>query len=108
MDAPCTGSGSWRRDPAGKWALTAGKLAELLTVQAGILDQCRAWLRPGGVLAYATCSLLTAENEAQVEGFLGRHLGWGLLRAHRFSPLQGGDGFFVALLTQAPGNNPQL
>ena len=107
-DAPCSGSGSWRRDPAGKWSLTADRLADLVRVQAGILDRCRAWLRPGGVLAYATCSLLNAENEAQIEGFLIRHAGWHLLRAHKFSPLQGGDGFFVALLTQDPDNFPQL
>lgn len=100
MDVPCSGSGSWRRDPAGKWALTADKLAALLAVQAGIMDRCQRLVAKAGVLAYATCSLLQAENEAQVQGFLARHPQWRLTQAHRFSPLQGGDGFFVALLAQ--------
>ncbi len=100
MDAPCSGSGSWRRDPAGKWALTADRLVATLAVQAGILDQCQALVKPGGVLAYATCSLLTEENEAQVQAFLARHQGWHLQKQQRFSPLLGGDGFFVAMLTQ--------
>jgi len=52
------------------------------------------------VLAYATCSLLVPENEAQVQGFVARNSGWLVLDQRRFSPLQGGDGFFVALLTQ--------
>jgi len=102
MDAPCSGSGSWRRDPAGKWALTAEKLAEVLAVQAAILDRCTRLVRAGGVMAYATCSLLGDENEAQVAGFLTRSPGWRQIKAQRFSPLQGGDGFFVTLLTQAP------
>ncbi len=101
MDVPCSGSGAWRRDPAAKWALTADKLAETLAVQAAILDRCAA-LMGEGVLAYVTCSLLRAENEAQVLAFLARHAGWRQIRARRFSPLQGGDGFFVALLTQSP------
>ena len=100
-DVPCSGSGSWRRDPAGKWALTAEKLTVTLAVQAQILEDCQALVKPGGVIAYATCSLLTEENETQVETFLARHPGWHLRKQQRFSPLQGGDGFFVALLTQA-------
>ncbi|MBC7738036.1 MAG: RsmB/NOP family class I SAM-dependent RNA methyltransferase [Candidatus Saccharibacteria bacterium] len=100
-DVPCSGSGSWRRDPAGKWALTPEKLAATLAVQAQILEDCHALVRPGGAIAYATCSLLTEENEAQVQTFLARHPRWHLRQQRRFSPLQGGDGFFVALLTQA-------
>ncbi len=100
MDVPCSGSGSWRRDPQGKWALTEAKLVETMQVQAEILQTCHRLVRQGGVLAYATCSLLTDENEAQIEGFLARTPGWRLIRQQRFSPLQGGDGFFVALLTQ--------
>ena len=97
-DVPCSGSGSWRRDPQGKWALTADRLAALQDVQAGIMDRAAAMVRPGGVLGYATCSLLARENGAQVATFLARHAGWRLEAARAFTPLEGGDGFFAAVL----------
>lgn len=99
-DVPCSGSGSWRRDPQGKWALTPADLARLCTIQAGILDRASPMVAVHGHLAYATCSMLQAENEAQVSGFLLRHPQWRLLTQRRFSPLQGGDGFYFALLTR--------
>ncbi|OZA05721.1 MAG: hypothetical protein B7Y02_15395 [Rhodobacterales bacterium 17-64-5] len=99
-DVPCSGSGSWRRDPAGKWALTETRLAELVTLQARIMDDVVALVRHGGTLAYATCSLLTEENEAQVAAFQARQPGWTLKTRARFSPLDGGDGFFLATLTR--------
>jgi 16S rRNA (cytosine967-C5)-methyltransferase len=99
-DVPCSGSGSWRRDPQGKWALTPADLARLCTIQAGILDRAAPMVAVHGHLAYATCSMLQAENEAQVSGFLLRHPQWRLLTQRRFSPLQGGDGFYFALLTR--------
>ena len=99
-DVPCSGSGSWRRDPAGKWALTEARLAELTAIQAQILDTVATLVRHGGTLAYATCSLLTDENEAQIAAFQTRHPGWTLKTSRRFSPLQGGDGFFLATLTR--------
>ena len=101
MDVPCSGSGSWRRDPQGKWALTPEGLATLTQTQAAILDRCVTLVARGGVLAYATCSLLRDENEAQIAAFLARHPGWTASFQTRFSPLQGGDGFFVAKLTQS-------
>ena len=104
-DVPCSGSGSWRRDPQGKWALTAARLQEIESLQARILDQAATFLAPNGCLAYATCSLLRSENEAQISAFLRRHPGWILQRDHRFSPLQGGDGFYLALLT-GPSEQP--
>ncbi len=94
-DVPCSGSGSWRRDPEGKWALTPDRLAALLPVQAGILDRAAA-MAP--VVAYATCSFLRPENEDQVAAFLARHPGWRAGGQRRFSPLDGGDGFFLAIL----------
>ncbi len=100
MDVPCSGSGSWRRDPQGKWALTAARLADLQAIQSGILDRCAALAGTGGWLAYVTCSLLRAENEDQVAGFLARHKGWSCTHQQRFTPLHGGDGFFLAILTQ--------
>lgn len=99
-DVPCSGSGSWRRDPQGKWALTPSKLDELLRIQAHILDETAPLVAPTGWLAYATCSMLRDENEAQIEAFLARTPGWICPKNQRFSPLQGGDGFFVALLTR--------
>ena len=100
VDAPCSGSGSWRRDPEGKWALTAARLAELGAVQTQVLTRAAALAGPAGVLAYATCSMLSEENSGQVASFLAAHPGWGLIRSLNLSPLSGGDGFYLALLTR--------
>ena len=97
-DAPCSGSGAWRRAPEAKWTLTPDRLRELRQLQGQILDQAATLVRPGGVLAYATCELLTGENQTQVAGFLARAAGWRLTGQLRFTPLDGGDGFFLALL----------
>ena len=97
-DVPCSGSGSWRRDPQGKWALTPDRLASLCEVQAQILSRTAAMVAPGGVLAYATCSMLRAENEDRISGFIQSNKGFQLSEEIRFSPLTGGDGFFLALL----------
>lgn len=97
-DVPCSGSGSWRRDPEGKWALTAERLTALQDVQAGIMDRAARMLRPGGVLGYATCSMIGAENGGQVAAFLARHGGWRLEAERHFTPLEGGDGFYAAVL----------
>lgn len=99
-DVPCSGSGSWRRDPEGKWALTPERLAATCAIQAAILDRAAPLVAPGGTLAYATCSLLGAENETQIDAFLERTPGWTCRRQQRFSPLDGGDGFFLAMLTR--------
>lgn len=99
-DAPCSGSGSWRRDPQGKWALTKERLGELKRIQAQILDQIVPLVAQGGLLAYATCSLLAQENDDQIAAFLERSPGWDLLLDHQFTPLDGGDGFFLAILTR--------
>jgi 16S rRNA (cytosine967-C5)-methyltransferase len=98
VDAPCSGSGSWRRDPEGKWALTPERLDALLSLQAAILDRAAAMVRSGGALAYATCSLLTKENAAQINGLLSRYAGWQFISEQSFSPLDGGDGFFLCVL----------
>lgn len=100
-DAPCSGSGSWRRAPEGKWLLTPERLAQVVAVQAGILDQLVPSVRAGGALAYATCSLLRAENEGQAEAFLARHPGWTCERSLTLTPLDGGDGFHLSLLRKA-------
>lgn len=97
-DAPCSGSGSWRRDPGGKWALTPDRLAALTQTQDAILADAAPHVAPGGALVYATCSLLAEENEAQIAAFLFRHDDWRREAAVRLTPLDGGDGFFVAVL----------
>jgi 16S rRNA (cytosine967-C5)-methyltransferase len=95
-DAPCTGSGAWRRAPEGKWSLTPAGLTGLLALQASVLDQAACCVAPGGCIGYATCSVIEAENGAQIAAFLRRSPGWRLVGESRFSPLQGGDGFYLA------------
>ena len=99
-DVPCSGSGSWRRAPEGKWALTPARLEVLKRLQDSILTRAAALVAPGGVLAYATCSVLTVENSARVQAFLAATPGWQLESERLFTPLDGGDGFFVAILRQ--------
>ena len=73
VDAPCTGTGTWRRNPDGRWTLQPKDLEELVPKQAAILDAASRLVKPGGGLIYATCSVLPAENERQIEAFLQRH-----------------------------------
>ncbi|MDP2740604.1 MAG: RsmB/NOP family class I SAM-dependent RNA methyltransferase [Pseudorhodobacter sp.] len=100
VDAPCSGSGTWRRNPEAKWRLTPERLAELTGLQAQILGRAAALVQPGGTLAYMTCSLLTCENGAQIAGFLREISGWTLRDERRLTPLSGGDGFYLALMTR--------
>ncbi|HGG06518.1 MAG TPA: RsmB/NOP family class I SAM-dependent RNA methyltransferase [Aliiroseovarius sp.] len=97
-DVPCSGSGAWRRSPDAKWDLTAEKLDELCAIQAGILDEIVDLTAPDGMIAYATCSLLEVENQAQTSAFLARHPEWKLVDEMRLTPLEQGDGFYLALL----------
>lgn len=97
-DAPCSGSGAWRRAAEGKWTLTAARLAELTVIQDSILDSAAALLDENGTLAYATCSVLTAENENRVAAFLERHPGWSCSLQQRYAVGPTGDGFFAAHL----------
>ena len=97
VDAPCSGSGTWRRTPEAKWRLTPARLADLVALQARILDEAAALVRPGGHLAYFTCSLFGAENEEQLQAFVARS-GWTETARRRFDPTEGGDGFFAAIV----------
>lgn len=103
VDAPCSGSGSWRRSPAAKWTLTPERLAELCRQQAAILDTAADLVAPGGHLAYVTCSLLQGENDAQIDALRARDPRWQEVLRRSFTPLDGGDGFFVAVLAAASG-----
>ena len=112
VDAPCSGTGTWRRQPELRWRLTPARLEELTGIQDRLLDQAAGLVRPGGRLLYATCSILPVENQDRVAAFLGRHQGFGLLnlaenwpagpppgldREFRATPLSAGtDGFFSA------------
>ncbi len=73
VDAPCSGSGTWRRNPDAKWRLSEQGLLELVALQGKILEQASELVKPGGRLVYATCSLLPEENERQVAAFLAAH-----------------------------------
>jgi 16S rRNA (cytosine967-C5)-methyltransferase len=81
IDAPCTGSGTWRRRPDAKWRLSPDALEARMAEQAEVLDSAAAYVRPGGYLCYVTCSVFPEENEHQVYGFGERHDGWELLSA---------------------------
>ncbi|MEW6255129.1 MAG: RsmB/NOP family class I SAM-dependent RNA methyltransferase [Pseudomonadota bacterium] len=73
VDAPCTGTGTWRRNPDAKWRVRPGALAERTADQAKILEDAARFVGPGGRIAYVTCSLLDEENGAQIRAFLERH-----------------------------------
>jgi 16S rRNA (cytosine967-C5)-methyltransferase len=76
VDAPCSGSGTWRRNPEGRWRLTEDRLERLAALQARVLDLAAPLVRPGGILVYAVCSLLSREGRGQAEAFLSRHSGF--------------------------------
>jgi len=76
IDAPCTGTGAWRRNPDAKWRMRPGALEQRQKEQAEILDRAVGLLKPGGRIVYVTCSVLDEENGAQVRAFLSRHSGF--------------------------------
>jgi len=121
VDAPCTGIGTWRRNPDAKWRLKEEDVSELVALQADILESAERLVKPGGRLIYATCSLLQEENEAQIERFLADHADFALLPVAKVwaetvgtaCPAEGDtlrltparhhtDGFFVAVLARKP------
>ena len=123
IDAPCTGTGVWRRNPDAKWRIRPGALAERTKEQVAVLDRAAPLVKSGGRILYATCSVLEEENGEQIRAFVARHAGFALVppaeviaalgeraflfcRAARLSdegllmtPLRTDtDGFFVAML----------
>src|SRR6185503_286954 len=78
IDAPCTGTGTFRRHPDARWRLKPSDLAVMAALQREILRSASTVVPPGGLLVYSTCSLETEENDAQVERFLSDHPGWRL------------------------------
>jgi 16S rRNA (cytosine967-C5)-methyltransferase len=73
IDAPCTGVGAWRRNPDAKWRVRPGALEQRIKAQDAVLERAAALVRPGGRIAYITCSLLDEENGARVRAFVERH-----------------------------------
>ncbi|WGR96830.1 RsmB/NOP family class I SAM-dependent RNA methyltransferase [Bradyrhizobium sp. ISRA443] len=73
IDAPCTGTGTWRRNPDAKWRMRPGALEVRLKDQAEVLDRAAPMVKPGGRIAYITCSVLSEENGEQVRAFIARH-----------------------------------
>jgi 16S rRNA (cytosine967-C5)-methyltransferase len=73
IDAPCTGTGTWRRNPDAKWRVRPGALAERVKEQAALLDRAATLVKPGGRIAYVTCSVLAGENDDQVRAFAARN-----------------------------------
>ncbi len=115
-DVPCSGTGTWRRNPDMRWRNYGPTLEDLTVIQAEIVDKVAKAVKPDGKLVYATCSLLPQENEHQVEAFLKKHpefeiepvdpaLGLGSpfmrLTPHRHQT----DGFFTAILKKKEADN---
>jgi 16S rRNA (cytosine967-C5)-methyltransferase len=97
-DAPCSGSGTWRRTPDAKWRMTDGQLKQLIQTQAEVLDRAAALVAKEGVLVYATCSILKVENDAALAGFCQRQEGWQVDQKWQRLPDQDGDGFFLSIM----------
>ena len=76
VDAPCSGSGTWRRNPEGRWRLTPDRLDRLVATQQRLLDIAAELVKPGGRLVYAVCSLLSREGASQIDRFLSAHSSW--------------------------------
>lgn len=99
IDAPCSGLGVMRRKPDSKWKLNPERIEELKKIQQQILDDYQLMLKPGGALVYVTCSILTSENEKQVEQFLAKNVGkYTLEEERKVMPSEGFDGFYMARL----------
>lgn len=100
-DVPCSGSGSWRRAPHGKWTLSQALLDRYCATQAGILTDVAPRVTRDGVLAYATCSLLACENRAQISRFVSETGDWRVTFSQSWPVESGTDGFFATHLTRA-------
>lgn len=121
LDSPCSGTGTWRRQPELRWRTTPERLATFTVLQSQLLDQASALVAPGGRLVYATCSILPCEDEDQITAFLARHPDFAPVPAadiwraettatpppgadifFRASPhTTGTDGFFTAILQRS-------
>lgn len=112
VDAPCSGSGTWRRNPEGRWRLTPARLDRVAALQARLLEMAAPLVKPGGSLVYAVCSILQREGAGQIAAFLGPHSSWSVQETLPFGRRDGDgrlltprhdgtDGFFVARLERS-------
>ncbi len=113
VDAPCSGSGTWRRNPEARWRLTSKRLDQLAVTQAHVLGLGAKLVKPGGTLVYAVCSLIAREGRSQIATFLNQNKGWkaecidlGVGRADGHGLIltpthDTSDGFFVVRLSKS-------
>jgi 16S rRNA (cytosine967-C5)-methyltransferase len=109
LDSPCSGTGTWRRQPELRVRLTAERLADVVALQAELLASCAALVAPGGRLVYATCSVLRCENDEQIARFLAAHSDFTVHPVsstdkffHASPYATQTDGFFTAVLQRSP------
>lgn len=105
LDAPCSGLGTLHRHADARWRQSPERIAELVVLQAQLLERASAWVKPGGVLVYSTCTIHPAENQVQVDRFLALHPEWQLdesVPPHTIWPhISDRDGFFLARLVRS-------
>ena len=102
IDAPCSGLGVLRRNPDAKWRMTASKVQKLIGEQKEILDSYHRMVKPGGMLIYATCSILPSENRIQVDNFLATHPEFTLVEDKILGPdTTNSDGFYMARMLKS-------
>jgi 16S rRNA (cytosine967-C5)-methyltransferase len=99
VDAPCSGTGTWRRNPEAKWTLDPQRLGGYSAAQRRLLDRAAELTAPGGRIAYAVCSILRSEGDAQIEDFCERNPTWRTSSAKTLTPARDGtDGFYIAVI----------
>jgi 16S rRNA (cytosine967-C5)-methyltransferase len=105
IDAPCTGTGTWRRNPDAKWRMRPGALELRLKDQVAVLDRASGLVKPGGRIAYITCSVLLQENGEQVQTFLTRHPEFSVVPPERTASVlwDRAEAFAAAALRSAEG-----
>jgi 16S rRNA (cytosine967-C5)-methyltransferase len=96
LDVPCSGLGVLKRNPDAKWKLSEAFVDQVRETQQRIIDQYSTMVKPGGLMVYATCSILPSENEKHVERFLDDHKDFELAEQHHTWPSEGFDGFYMA------------
>ena len=101
LDAPCSGTGTIKREPDTKWKFEPVHLAQYQSLQFEILDKYPAMLKSGGTLVYATCSILPSENSDQIMLFLENHSEFSLIEERIIDPATNNDGFYMAKLLKA-------